>query len=50
MSIMKDMDLIYDLKMWRPDKRSRLKGTYEAFVGRMNPGTSGRRGTDSIRR
>lgn len=37
MSIMKDMDLIYDLKMWRPDKRSRLKGTYEAFVGRMNP-------------
>lgn len=34
---MKDMDLIYDLKMWRPDKRSRLKGTYEAFVGRMNP-------------
>lgn len=37
MSIVKDMDLIYDLKMWRSDKQSRLKGTYEAFVGRMNP-------------
>ena len=37
MSIMKDMDMIYDLKMWRPDKQSRLKNTYEAFVGRMTP-------------
>lgn len=36
MSILKDMDPIYDLKMWRADKQSRLKGTYEAFVGRMN--------------
>ncbi|MCM1348046.1 MAG: sulfatase [Firmicutes bacterium] len=32
-----DMDPIYDLKMYRPDKESRLKSTYEDFVGRMNP-------------
>ncbi len=32
-----DMDPIYDLKMWRPDRESRLKATYEAFVGRMDP-------------
>ena len=36
MSIIKDMDLIYDLKMWRPDEQSRLKGVYENFVGRMD--------------
>lgn len=32
-----DMDPIYDLKMYRPDKESRLKSTYESFVGRMDP-------------
>lgn len=37
MSIVRDMDPIYDLKMWQPDRESRLKQTYEAFVGRMNP-------------
>lgn len=36
MSIIRDMDPIYDLKMWRPDKQSRLKGLYEDFVGRMD--------------
>lgn len=36
MSILKDMDLIYDLKMNRKDKNSNLKSTYEAFYGRMN--------------
>ena len=36
MSIEKDMDLIYDLKMLRPDKNSRLKKTYEAFIGRLD--------------
>lgn len=28
MSIDRDMDLIYDLKMYHPDKQSRLKGSY----------------------
>lgn len=37
MSIIKDMDLIYDLKMNRPDKDSRLKAHYESFCGRMDP-------------
>lgn len=37
MSVIKDMDLIYDLKMNRPDKESRLKEHYEKFYGRMNP-------------
>lgn len=37
MSVIKDMDLIYDLKMNRPDKKSRLKELYEKFYGRMNP-------------
>lgn len=36
MSINKDMDLIYDLKMNRADKNSRLKDLYESFYGRMN--------------
>jgi arylsulfatase A-like enzyme len=36
MSIAKDMDLIYDLKMDRDDKNSPLKSTYHAFIGRMN--------------
>lgn len=38
MSVIKDMDLIYDLKMLRPDKKSRLKSLYENFYGRMNAG------------
>ncbi len=37
MSIAKDMDLIYDLKMNRSDKDSRLKSLYQSFYGRMNP-------------
>lgn len=36
MSVIKDMDVIYDLKMNRPDRTSRLKPTYERFVGRMD--------------
>lgn len=36
MSIFKDLDLIYDLKMLRPDKDSRLKALYEEFYGRMD--------------
>ncbi|MDE6489504.1 MAG: sulfatase-like hydrolase/transferase, partial [Paramuribaculum sp.] len=32
-----DMDVIYDLKMYRPEEESRLKSTYEDFVGRMDP-------------
>lgn len=36
MNIFKDMDLIYDLKMNRSDKNSRLKSTYESFCGRMD--------------
>lgn len=35
MSIEKDMDLIYDLKMIRADKQSRLKGLYQYFLNRM---------------
>lgn len=37
MSIVKDMDMIYDLKMLYPGKDSRLKTLYEKFLGRMNP-------------
>ncbi|MEG1581084.1 MAG: sulfatase [Bacteroidaceae bacterium] len=38
MSISKDMDLIYDLKMNRKDKTSHLKSTYEqAMYNRMTP-------------
>lgn len=36
MSIDKDMDLIYDLKMNRSDKNSRLKALYEKFCNRMD--------------
>lgn len=36
MSVIKDMDLIYDLKMYRQDKKSRLKWNYEWFCSRMN--------------
>lgn len=36
MSVIKDMDLIYDLKMDRPDKTSRLKPNFERFYGRMD--------------
>lgn len=32
-----DMDIIYDLKMWHPDVRTRLRGAYEGMVGRMDP-------------
>lgn len=38
MSVIKDMDLIYDLKMLRPDKDSRLKSLYEKYYGRMDAG------------
>ena len=38
MSIVKDMDMIYDLKMLRPDKKTRLKSLYESFIGRMDEG------------
>ena len=37
MSIAKDMDLIYDNKMNRPDKVTPLKERYESYVGRLNP-------------
>ncbi len=36
MSIEKDMDMIYDLKMWHPDKKTRLKSIYEKYIGRMD--------------
>lgn len=36
MSISKDMDIIYDLKMLSPDKESPLKQLYEQFYGRMD--------------
>ena len=36
MSISKDMDLIYDLKMDRPDKDSRLKARYHSYIDRMD--------------
>ena len=36
MSIVKDMDMIYDLKMLHPNKESRLKSLYENFIGRMD--------------
>lgn len=37
MSIDKDMDLVYDLKLYSTGMDSRLKDTYLAFVNRMNP-------------
>ncbi|MCM1482701.1 MAG: sulfatase [Muribaculaceae bacterium] len=30
------MDIMYDLKMYNPELNTRLKSTYEAFVGRMD--------------
>ena len=36
MSIVKNMDMLYDLKMLLPDKESRLKSLYEEFLGRMD--------------
>lgn len=36
MSVIKDMDVIYDLKMNRPDKDSRLKARYESYYNRMD--------------
>lgn len=36
MSIDRDMDLIYDLKMLAPGKKSRLSGAYEGMLARMN--------------
>lgn len=36
MSIDRDMDLIYDLKMLAPGKKSRLRGAYEGMLARMN--------------
>jgi arylsulfatase A-like enzyme len=36
MSIFKDMDVLYDLKMNRADKTSRLKERYEAYYNRMD--------------
>ena len=37
MSILKDMDIMYDTKMYRADKDSRLKSTYEAMINRLDP-------------
>lgn len=37
MSIIKDMDIIYDLKMDNPDLETPLKSTYHNFIGRMDP-------------
>lgn len=36
MSISKDMDIIYDLKMLADGKTSRLKSLYESYMGRMD--------------
>ncbi len=36
MRIGRDMDLIYDLKMDRPDKNSRLKERYHMYIDRMD--------------
>ena len=37
MSIMKDMDMVYDLKMLGTGMETRLKDLYKTFVDRMNP-------------
>ncbi len=37
MSIVRNMDLVYDLKMLRPEAESELKELYESFVDRMDP-------------
>lgn len=36
MSIFKDMDIMYDTKMYNPQGATPLKSTYEAFVGRLD--------------
>ena len=36
MNILKDMDVLYDLKMNRPDKDSPLKARYESYYNRMD--------------
>ncbi len=36
MGILKDMDIMYDTKMYKPEGKSRLKGAYESFVGRLD--------------
>lgn len=37
MNIFKDMDIIYDTKMYNPELKTRLKETYEKYVGRLAP-------------
>ena len=37
MSILKDMDIMYDTKMYDPKGESRLKATYEKLIGRLDP-------------
>lgn len=37
MSILKDMDIMYDTKMYRADRNSRLKFAYESMIGRLDP-------------
>ena len=37
MSIFKDMDIMYDTKMYRADRDSRLRSTYEAMINRLDP-------------
>lgn len=37
MSILKDFDIMYDTKIYRADKKSRLKYAYEHFIGRLDP-------------
>lgn len=37
MSIDKDMDIQYDIKMYDPNNDSRLKSHYESFINRLNP-------------
>ncbi|MDY3034453.1 MAG: sulfatase [Odoribacter sp.] len=37
MNIYEDMDIMYDTKMYLPDRPSRLKGAYESFIGRLHP-------------
>ena len=36
MGILKDMDIMYDTKMYNPEGDTPLKTTYEAFVGRLD--------------
>lgn len=36
MSIAQDLDMIYDLKMLKPEEKSRLKKAYEHIIGRMD--------------